>query len=171
LVEFSSSVHGFLVVQPMFNKFESLRTSKSHQDWESSTWLIQMHIKAFRMISSVVIFKLSSCDPSPPVRRAVGGSSKVHKMSYTHPNSIPSVAMSLMNEKVRSWVKECFCVLERCEKIKFSYFDKFSHFTHFDEMKNLRTSITFLSTLTNLSQTLTLSLSSSSPKPKYANEA
>ena len=76
-----------------------------------------------------------------------------------------------MKEKVRSWVKECFCVLEWCEKIKFSYFDKFSHFTHFDEMKILRNSNKILSTLTNLKQTLTLSLSSCSPKLKCKNEA
>ena len=81
------------------------------------------------------------------------------------------VSWGSMKEKVRSWVKECFWVLEWCEKIKFSYFDKFSHFTLFDEMKILRNSITVLSTLTNLTQTLTLSLFSCSPKPKCANEA
>ncbi|CAF4459404.1 unnamed protein product, partial [Adineta steineri] len=37
---------------------------------------------------------LSSCDHSPPLKPAVGGSLKVHKMSYTHPNSIMLVAMS-----------------------------------------------------------------------------
>ena len=51
------------------------------------------------------------------------------------------VSRGSMNEEVRSWVKECFCVLEWCEKITFYYFNKFSHFTHFDEMKNLRNSI------------------------------
>ena len=69
----------FWSVQPMFNKFESLSTFESHQDWESSTWLIQMHIQAFRKISSLVIFRLSSCDSSPPLKMAVGGSSKVRK--------------------------------------------------------------------------------------------
>ena len=76
-----------------------------------------------------------------------------------------------MNEKIRSWVKECFCFLERCETITFSYFDKFSHFTYFDELKILRNSITILSNLINLTQTLTLSLSPCSPKPNCANEA
>jgi hypothetical protein len=52
-----------------------------------------MHSQAFRKISQLVIFKLSSCDLSPPLKPVTGGSSKVHKMSYTHPNSIPSVAM------------------------------------------------------------------------------
>ena len=30
----------FLAIHPMTNKFECLRIFKSHQDWESSTWLI-----------------------------------------------------------------------------------------------------------------------------------
>ena len=37
LVEFSSLVHGFLVVQPMTNKFECLNIFESHENWESST--------------------------------------------------------------------------------------------------------------------------------------
>ena len=57
-----------------------------------------MHDQAFINVSSLVIFRLSSCDPSPPLKLAVGGSSKVHKMSYTHPNSIPLVAMSYMRQ-------------------------------------------------------------------------
>ena len=89
----------FLAVQPMFNKFDSLSTFESHHDWESSTWLIQMHIQAFGNISSLVIFRLSYCDSSPPLRLVVGGSSKVHRMSYTHPNSISSVAMSYMRQE------------------------------------------------------------------------
>jgi hypothetical protein len=52
-----------------------------------------MHTQAFRNISQLVIFKLSSCDLSPPLKPVTGVSSKVHKMSYTHPNSIPSIAM------------------------------------------------------------------------------
>jgi hypothetical protein len=52
-----------------------------------------MHIKAFRKISSLVIFKLSSCASSPPLKLAVSGSLKVHKMSYAHPNSIMLVSM------------------------------------------------------------------------------
>ena len=83
----------------MFNKFESLSTFESHQDLESSTWIIQIHIQAFINISSLVIFRLSSCDPSPPLRLTVGGSLKVLKMSYAHPNSIPLVAMSSMRKR------------------------------------------------------------------------
>ena len=49
--------------------------------------------QAFRKISQLVIFKLSSCDLSPPLKPEVGGSLKVHKMSYTHPNLISLVAM------------------------------------------------------------------------------
>ncbi|CAF4301004.1 unnamed protein product, partial [Adineta steineri] len=30
---------------------------------------------------------LSCCDLSPPLKPAVGGSLKFHKMGYTHPNS------------------------------------------------------------------------------------
>jgi hypothetical protein len=58
-----------------------------------------MHIQAFRNISSLVTFRLSSCDSSPPLRLAVGGSSKVHKMSYTHPNLTLLVAMSSMRQE------------------------------------------------------------------------
>ena len=56
--------------------------------------------------------------------------------------------------------------LKWCEKFKFSYLEKFSHFTNFDEMKNLDKSNKILSTLQNLKQTLTLSLSSCSPNLK-----
>jgi hypothetical protein len=52
-----------------------------------------MNTQAFRKISQLVIFKLSSCDLSPPLEPLTGESSKLRKMSYTHPNSIPSVAM------------------------------------------------------------------------------
>ena len=55
-----------------------------------------MHTQAFRKFSQVVIFKLSSCDSSPPVEPITGESSNDHKMSYTHPNYIVSVAMSSM---------------------------------------------------------------------------
>ena len=58
-----------------------------------------MFIQAFKNISSLVIFRLSSCDSSPPLRLAVSGSSKVPKMSYTHPNSILLVAMSFMRQE------------------------------------------------------------------------
>ena len=89
----------FLAVQPLLNKFESLSTCESHQNWESSTWLTQMHIQSFRKISSLVSLRLSFCDPSPPLKLIVGGSSKVNKKCYTHPNSIPSVSMSSMSQK------------------------------------------------------------------------
>jgi hypothetical protein len=52
-----------------------------------------MHTQYFRKVSQLVIFKLSSCDLSPPLKLVTGGSLKVHKMSYTHPNLIPSVVM------------------------------------------------------------------------------
>ena len=52
-----------------------------------------MPTHAFRKISQLVNFKLFPCDLSPPLKPTVGGFSKDHKMSYTHPNSIPSVAM------------------------------------------------------------------------------
>ena len=93
LVAFSSSVHGFEVVHPMFIKFGSSRNYESHQDWISSSWIIHMHTQAFRNISQLVIFKLSSCDLSPPLEPVTCESLKLHKMSYTHPNSIPSVCM------------------------------------------------------------------------------
>ena len=52
-----------------------------------------MHIQASRNISSLLIFRLSSCDSSPPLKPATGESSNDHKMSYTHPNSISLVSM------------------------------------------------------------------------------
>ena len=51
------------------------------------------HSSFQKKISQLVIFKLFSCDLSPPLKPITGGSSKVHKMSYTHPNLIPSVDM------------------------------------------------------------------------------
>ena len=51
LVECSLSVNGFLVVQPMFSKFESLSNYESHHDWKSSIWLIHMHTRDFGNIS------------------------------------------------------------------------------------------------------------------------
>ena len=86
-------MHGFVVVQPMFTKFDSLRNFEPYQDWKTSTSLTHMHTQAFRKISQLVNFKLSSFDLSPPLKHVAGGSSKVRKMSYTHPNSIPSVDM------------------------------------------------------------------------------
>ena len=66
-----------------------------------SSYLTHLHTQAFRKISQVVIFKLSSCDSSPPLELVTGESSNIHKMSYTHPNLIPSVAMGS-----RRWEEE-----------------------------------------------------------------
>ena len=85
LVAFSSSVHGFEVVQPMFIKFDSSSNYESHRDGISSSWLTHINTQAFRKISQLVIFKLPSCDLSPPPKPITGGSSKVHRMSYNHP--------------------------------------------------------------------------------------
>ena len=52
-----------------------------------------MHTQYFRKISQLVNFELFSCDLSPPLKPAVGGFSKDRKMSYTHTNSILSIAM------------------------------------------------------------------------------
>ena len=52
-----------------------------------------MHTQAFGKISKLVNFELLPCDLSPPLNPPVGGFSKDRKMSYTHPNSISSVAM------------------------------------------------------------------------------
>ena len=93
LVTFSLFVHGFEVVWFMLTKFDSLRNYESHQDWISSSWLTHMNTQAFRKISQLVIFKLSSCDLSPPLKPVTGGSLKVCKMSYIHPNSILLVDM------------------------------------------------------------------------------
>ena len=38
-------------------------------------------------------FELFPCDLSPPLKPAVGGFLKDHKMRHTHPNSTRSVAM------------------------------------------------------------------------------
>lgn len=89
LVAFSSSVNGFEVVQPIFTKFDSSSNYEWHWDGISSSWLTHMNTQSFRKISQLVIFKLSSCDLSPPLEPITGGSSKVHRKIYTHPNSIP----------------------------------------------------------------------------------
>ena len=82
LVKISSSVHGFVVVQPMFTKFDSFSNFEPYQDWKTSTSLTHMHTQAFKKISQLVNFKLSSCDLSPPLKPVAGGSSKFRKMSY-----------------------------------------------------------------------------------------
>ena len=52
-----------------------------------------MHTQAFGKISQLVNFDLFPCDLSTPLKPIVGGFLKDRKMSYTHPNSILSVAM------------------------------------------------------------------------------
>jgi hypothetical protein len=86
-------VHGFGVVQPMFIKFNNSSNYESHWDVIPSSYLTHMHTQVFRKISQLVICKISSCDSSPPLKPVTGESSNVHKMSYTHPNSISLVAM------------------------------------------------------------------------------
>jgi hypothetical protein len=44
---------------------------------------------SFQKVLQVVIFKLSSCDSSPPLEPVTSESSNDHRMSSTHPNSIP----------------------------------------------------------------------------------
>ena len=90
LVEISSSVHGFGVVQPMFTKFEQL--------WLTSRFQIKFKThpyahSSFQKDFTTCKFQAISLWPSPPLKPVVGGFSKDLKMSYTHPNSIPSVAM------------------------------------------------------------------------------
>ena len=85
----------------MIIKFDSSSNHETHRDVIPSSYLTHFHTQAFRKISQLVIFKLSSCDSSPPLEPVTGESSNVHKMSYTHPNSIPSVAMGS-----RRWEEE-----------------------------------------------------------------
>ena len=92
-------MHGFVTVQPMFTKFESMSNFEPYKDWNTSTSLTHMHTQTFGKISQLVNFKLSSCDLSPPPEPVIGGSSKVRKMSYTHPNSIPSVDMGYRRQE------------------------------------------------------------------------
>ena len=114
LVTFSLSMHGFEVVHPMFIKFDSSSNSESHRDGISSSWLTHMNTQAFRNISQLVIFKLSSCDLSPPLEPISSGSSKVHRMSYTHPNFILSVDMgSRRKEEEMRKEKFWYCWVDR----------------------------------------------------------
>ena len=92
-------MHGFEVVRPMFTRFDSLSNYELHQDWITSTSLTDMHTQDFRKISQLVNFKLSSCDLSPPLKPVTGGSLKVRKMSYTHPNSISSVYIGFRRQE------------------------------------------------------------------------
>ena len=92
-------MHGFGVVQPMFIKFNNSRNYESHQDVKPSSYLTHMHTQAFINISQLVIFKLSSCDLSPPLEPITGESLNVHKMSYTHPNLNMSISMGSMRRE------------------------------------------------------------------------
>ena len=92
-------MHGFVVVHPMFPNSNSLRNFEQYQDWNTSTSLSHMYTQAFRKISQLVNFKLSYCDLSPPLKPIAGGSLKVRKMSYTHPNLIMSVAMGYRRQE------------------------------------------------------------------------
>jgi hypothetical protein len=90
-----------LVVRPSFQvyEFKHLFNSESHEDWESSTKLIKMNNQASRMFSSLVIFKLSSCDSLPSLTTSRCRYSKVDQMSFTHPNPILLVAMISMSQR------------------------------------------------------------------------
>ena len=77
----------------MFIKFNSLSNNETHQDVIPSSYLTYLNTQAFRKFLQVVIFKLSSCDSSPPLEPVTGESLNVHKMSYTYPNLILLVAM------------------------------------------------------------------------------
>ena len=92
-------MHGFEVVQPMLIKISSLSNHESHRDVIPSSYLTHMHTQSFKNISQLVIFKLSSCDLSPPLEPVTGESLNVHKMSYTHPNLIPSVSMGYLSQE------------------------------------------------------------------------
>ena len=87
--EISSTVHGFEVVEPMFIKFDSSSNNETHRDVIPSSYLTYLNTQAFRKFLQVVIFKLSTCDSSPPLEPVTGKSSNDHRMSSTHPNSIP----------------------------------------------------------------------------------
>ena len=86
-------MHGFGVVQPMFNKFNSSCNHESHRDVKPSSYITHLHTQAFRKFSQLLNFKLSSCDSSPPLEHVTGESSNDHRMNYTHPNLILYVAM------------------------------------------------------------------------------
>ena len=60
-------LHMILVVHPVFQvcDFKNLLNSYSHEKWKSSRKILKFHNQASINISSLLIFKLSSCDPSP----------------------------------------------------------------------------------------------------------
>ena len=85
----------------MFIKINSSSSHESHCDVIPSSYLTHFHTQSFIKISQVVIFNLSSCDSSPPLEPITAESSNNHKMTYTHPNLIPSVSMGS-----RRWEEE-----------------------------------------------------------------
>ena len=98
-IAFSSSVHGFEAFHPRFIKFDSLSSYESHWDRIPTSYITHKHNQVFRKISQLVIFKLSYCDLSPPLELVTGESSKLRKMSYTHPNSIMLVSMGYRRQE------------------------------------------------------------------------
>ena len=62
---------------------------ETHRDVIPSSYLTYLNTQAFRKFLEVVIFKLSSCDSSPPLEPVTGESSNDHRMSSTNPNLIP----------------------------------------------------------------------------------
>ena len=72
---------------------------ESHWDVIPSSYLTNLHTQAFRKISEVVIFKLSSCDLSPSLEPITSGSLKLWKMSYDHSNLISLVDMGSRREE------------------------------------------------------------------------
>ena len=46
-------------------KFKHLLNSDSHEKWKSSRQILKIHIQDSRNFSTLLIFKLSSCDSSP----------------------------------------------------------------------------------------------------------
>jgi hypothetical protein len=59
--------HMILVVQPVCQvcEFKHLLNSESHEKWKSRSKLLKIHNIASIKFSSLLIFKLSSCDSSP----------------------------------------------------------------------------------------------------------
>ena len=72
-------MHGFEAVGPMFIKFDSSRNNETHRDVIPSSCLTYLNTQAFRKFLQVVIFKLSSCDSSPPLEPVTGESSNDHR--------------------------------------------------------------------------------------------
>ena len=100
LVEFSP-LHMILVVQLVCQvcEFKHLLNSDSHEKMKSSRKILKIHNQDFRNFSSLLIFKLSSCDSSNSLITYNGESSKVYKMSSIALNSILSDFQSSMSQR------------------------------------------------------------------------